>query len=622
MSYINVNTIFSYTNPAGGAPGPTAGQTPGTIRIPWSPLLHGFNCDAIDGGSHAQGEGSKAYGSRSHAEGYRTEAFGDYSHSEGYETKAHAEGSHAEGYRTEVLSGTSVTGKYAHAEGGYTNAQGQYSHAEGSSTNAIGNTSHAEGKITTSTGINSHAEGLASESIGNASHAEGQGTIASGDFSHSEGFFTQSIGEGSHAEGYRTTANGIYSHSQGYWTTTDASYQTVVGKYNSPSNVQGAFIVGNGIANNVLNNLLVAAGNEVEIFGNIKTETIQVTDGATAGYVLTSDASGNGTWQSVAGASDTYVISSTLNGTDLEINRNNGQPQIVVDLSPLSSGDVFTTGATYDNGTSTATFNRNDGNSYTLDLSSIDVNDTFVTDSTLSGTTLLIDRNQGEPQISVDLSSLSGVDTFVTDSTLSGTTLLIDRNQGEPQISVDLSSLTSVDTFVTDSTLSGTTLLIDRNQGEPQISVDLSSLADDTIVNGFTYSNNNLTISQNGQSDLTANISVMTGVTVNGVADFTDEVLINSTTLFGQTTWNPTGVSRASHRIDGINTPTLLDGTDGQLLHIYVADILSAGSSTVTVTSSLGFNTITFNAVGDTVTLMFNQSFGWTIVGSHNVAIS
>tara|TARA_R100001509_G_scaffold87082_1_gene49589 strand:- start:946 stop:2601 length:1656 start_codon:yes stop_codon:yes gene_type:complete len=551
MSYINVNNIFSYTNPYGGAPGPNP-PFPGKIKILYSPLLHGFMCDAIHGGSHAEGERSKAYGSPSHAEGYKTEAFGAYSHSEGYETQAHAEGSHAEGYRTEVVSGTSVTGHYAHAEGGYTNAHGQYSHAEGSSTNAIGNTSHAEGKHTTSTGINSHAEGLFSESIGNASHAEGQGTIASGDFSHSEGFFTQSNGEGSHAEGYRTTANGDYSHSQGYWTTTDANYQTVVGKYNSPSGTQGAFIVGNGVANNVLNNLLVAAGNEVEVFGNTKTETIQVTDGATAGYVLTSDASGNGTWQSVAGLTDTFVTGASLAGTDLEINRNNGEPQIVVDLSPLSGVDIFTTGATYDNGTSTATFNRNDGNSYTLDLSTMDVNDTFVTSSSLSGTTLLIDRNQGEPQISVDL----------------------------------------------------------------------SSLADDTIVNGFTYSNNNLTISQNGQSDLTTNISVMTGVTVNGVADFTDEILINSTTLFGQTTWNPAGVSRATHRIDGIVTPTLADGTDGQLLHIFVADVLSVGSSTVTVTTSLGFNTIAFNALGDSVTLMFNQPFGWTIVGSYNVVIS
>ena len=210
-------------------------------------------------------------------------------------------------------------------------------------------------------------------------------------------------------------------------------------------------------------------------------------------------------------------------------------------------------------------------------------------------------------------------DTFVISGTYvdSTDTLALLRNDGN---FVNITGIT--DTFTTGSTLSGTTLLIDRNQGEPQISVDLSSLADDTIVNGFTYSNNNLTISQNGQSDLTTNISVMTGVTVNGTADFTDEVLINSTTLFGTTTWNPSGVSRASHRINGTNTPTLSDGTDGQLLHIYVADILSAGSSTVTVTSSLGFNTIAFNAVGDTVTLMFNQGFGWSIVGSHNVTIS
>ena len=38
-----------------------------------------------------------------------------------------------------------------------------------------------------------------------------------------------------------------------------------------------------------------------------------------------------------------------------------------------------------------------------------------------------------------------------------------------------------------------------------------------TIVTGFTYSNNNFTISQDGgQPDLTANISTMTGLTING----------------------------------------------------------------------------------------------------------
>lgn len=69
---------------------------------------------------------------------------------------------------------------------------------------------------------------------------------------------------------------------------------------------------------------------------------------------------------------------------------------------------------------------------------------TFTTGATLNGATLEINRNNGEPQISVDLSPLSGgsgIDTYVTGATLTGTTLEINRNNGEPQINVDLSPL-------------------------------------------------------------------------------------------------------------------------------------------------------------------------------------
>jgi hypothetical protein len=65
----------------------------------------------------------------------------------------------------------------------------------------------------------------------------------------------------------------------------------------------------------------------------------------------------------------------------------------------ITSGlsDVFTTGATYNNTAALATFTRNDGNTYTLDLSSIDVNDTFVTGGTFDDTTstLTLSRNDG-----------------------------------------------------------------------------------------------------------------------------------------------------------------------------------------------------------------------------------
>ena len=41
------------------------------------------------------------------------------------------------------------------------------------------------------------------------------------------------------------------------------------------------------------------------------------------------------------GGVDTFVTGATLNGTDLEINRNHGEPQIIVDLSPLSASTGY-----------------------------------------------------------------------------------------------------------------------------------------------------------------------------------------------------------------------------------------------------------------------------------------
>lgn len=76
--------------------------------------------------------------------------------------------------------------------------------------------------------------------------------------------------------------------------------------------------------------------------------------------------------------------------------------------------------------------------------------------------------------------------------------------------------ISTQDTFVTGGTYSsGTTSLdFEGNVGFTPFSVDLSNLSS---VTGFTYSNNNFTISQSGGlSNLVSNISVMTGLTVNG----------------------------------------------------------------------------------------------------------
>ena len=164
-------------------------------------------------------------------------------------------------------------------------------------------------------------------------------------------------------------------------------------------------------------------------------------------------------------SANTFVISGTyVDSTDtLALLRNDGD---FVNITGIT--DTFTTGATYDNGTALATFNRNDGNSYTLDLSTIDVNDTFVTGTTFNSNQATVTRNDG-----TDVLLLTG-GTNVTLSNPSTNQIKIDVASATPTLSVvsvtgttysattsddvigfDTSSVTPT-LFLPDSTSSGT----------------------------------------------------------------------------------------------------------------------------------------------------------------------
>ena len=495
MSTLNVDLIRSWTGPTNandpvrlefagfwtgyntncqGSHSATFGNNSSTIgnysfAQGWNGLAHGDY-------SHAEGYSTQANGYASHSEGRQTFANGGYSHSEGSATKAHGDYSHSEGQSSEAH------GNYSHAEGYFTDAYGDYSHVEGNGTRANGDYAHAEGRNTKANGYASHAEGLDATAAAQYSHAEGNKTTAMGTASHAEGEDTTATGNYSHAEGFQTESIGMYSHAEGIGTVANAKYQHVTGVYNiiDTQISEGAFIIGNGSLAfpYTRSNLLFAYENQVEIFGNTKTETIQIAESTapTAGHVLTTDAQGNGTWQAIPpSATDTFVTAASLNGTDLEIDRNNGQPQIVVDLSSLTSID------------------------------------TFVTNAALNGLTLEIDRNQGQPQLTVDLSSLA-VDTnnYLTNATLNGTLLELDRF-ALSTLTVDLASINTdtfvvsgvyddvsntitltrndagtiditgiADSYVTGAALNGSTLELTRNEGLPTLSVDLSSLLDST----------------------------------------------------------------------------------------------------------------------------------------------
>lgn len=117
-------------------------------------------------------------------------------------------------------------------------------------------------------------------------------------------------------------------------------------------------------------------------------------------------------------------------------------------------------------------------------------------------------------------SGLTGInDFYVTGGTFNSNTLTLNRQNG----SVTVTGFT--DYFITGGTLSNNTLTLNRQNG----SVTITGVTD-TFVTGFTYSNNNFTILQNqGQSPLTVNISVMTGLTVNGNLTVTGSTSLRST---------------------------------------------------------------------------------------------
>ncbi len=241
--------------------------------------------------SHSEGSFTTASGNYSHAEGRNTTASGSYSHSEGYQTLAssigaHAEGgqttasgdySHAEGYQTSAITSfthsegyqTLASGIGAHSKGRQTIASGNYSSASGYLTNASGLYSNAFGYNTTASGLNSFTKGFQTSATGTGSSASGYNTAANGIYSTTIGADTTASGDYSHAEGVTTRAIGVGSHSEGLYTIANGYYQHVQGQYNLTSTTQSAFIIGNGTSPSNRSNLIFAAGNEFNIYGNL-----------------------------------------------------------------------------------------------------------------------------------------------------------------------------------------------------------------------------------------------------------------------------------------------------------------------------------------------------------------
>lgn len=106
---------------------------------------------------------------------------------------------------------------------------------------------------------------------------------------------------------------------------------------------------------------------------------------------------------------------------------------------------------------------------------------------------------------------------------------------------------------------------------------------------------------------------------VTSTNGFIGEVFFTRQVLSGAGAINLTDGYTALTTTGNSQALTLADGTIGQLKAIvHVAD---GGSAILTPTTKIGFTTITFTNVGDSVFLLYT-AVGWAVIGSKGVTIA
>ena len=153
----------------------------------------------------------------------------------------------------------------------------------------------------------------------------------------------------------------------------------------------------------------------------------------------------------ITGFTDYYTTGFTFNPAnyDLTIQRNDGLPDLSVNLSILSS-DVTITGGTYNSSTGTATFTNNTGGTFNVTGFLTGFTDIYVTGGTFNNNnqTLTLTRSDN---VNVNVSGFT--DVFVTGGTYSGSTIIFRNNSGG---TFNVTGITTSSTF-TGGTVTGAT---------------------------------------------------------------------------------------------------------------------------------------------------------------------
>jgi hypothetical protein len=351
-----------------------------------------------------------------------------------------------------------------------------------------------------------------------------------------------------------------------------------------------------GFTYNNANTFTISRNDGVDLNSSFNTVTGLTVNGS---LNATTILSGGTNLTTVIESLDTYVTGGTVS-VPATNNTNSGSIGLFYknsDGTPrtLPFEDTYTTGSTYDNGTALATFDRNDGTNYTLDLSTIDVNDIFSTGGTVTQTSSINENNQTIQIVGnggfTPYNITNVTDTFTTGGTYNNGTALItfDKNDGTTY-DVDLSSLDLNDTFVTGTTFSSNQATVTRNDG-----TDVLLLTGGTKISLSNPSSNQIKI------DVTPELNIVTVSTTTYTATTSDEII---------------GVDTSSNAV----TITLPDSLSSGTLRYEIKDIgfnsrknpitiQAVGSDSIRTTSLV--SSFTLSADGGAVVLINTATREW-----------
>ena len=111
-------------------------------------------------------------------------------------------------------------------------------------------------------------------------------------------------------------------------------------------------------------------------------------------------------------------------------------------------------------------------------------------------------------------------------------------------------------------------------------------------------------------------IGALTG---NVTGNVTGDVIATVQSLSGAGAVNITDMMTSLTTTGASQALTLANGTAGQIK--IITHTVDGGSAVLTPTTKIGFSTVTFTAVGDSVSLIYSSA-GWVIFGDRGVTIA